>query len=35
VVLTLLLIGYADEDPPARPRVALEDIVLKEGQIPG
>ncbi|HEY41426.1 MAG TPA: nitroreductase [Dehalococcoidia bacterium] len=34
VVLTLLLIGYADEDPPARPRVPLEQIVLKEGQIP-
>ena len=34
VVLTLLLIGYPDEDPQARPRVPLEDIVLKEGQIP-
>ena len=34
VVLTLLLIGYADEAPPARPRVPLEEIILKEGQIP-
>ncbi len=34
VVLTLLLVGYADEDPPPRPRVSLEDIVLKEGQLP-
>ena len=33
-VLTLLLIGYADEDPPARPRVPLEQIVLKEGEAP-
>jgi len=30
-VLTLLLVGYPDEDPLPRPRVALEDIVLKEG----
>lgn len=28
VVLTLLLVGYPDEDPPPRPRLALEDIVL-------
>ena len=34
VVLTLLLVGYSDEDPPPRPRVSLEDIVLKEGQMP-
>jgi len=34
VVLALLLVGYPDEDPPPRPRVALEDIVLKEGQKP-
>jgi nitroreductase len=30
VVLTLLAIGYADEDPPARPRAALSDIVVEE-----
>ncbi len=34
VVLTLLLVGYADEEPPPRQRVSLEDIVLQEGQIP-
>ncbi|MFC1864624.1 nitroreductase family protein [Chloroflexota bacterium] len=34
VVLTLLLVGYPDEDPPPRPRLAPEDIVLQEGQIP-
>jgi nitroreductase len=34
VVLTLLLVGYADEEPEPRPRVSLEDIVLQEGQIP-
>lgn len=34
VVLTLLLVGYPDEDPPPRPRVPLEDIVLREGQAP-
>ena len=28
VALTLLLVGYPDEDPPSRPRVALGDIVL-------
>jgi len=33
-VLTLLLIGYPDEDPPARPRVPVEQILLKEGQAP-
>ena len=34
VVFTLLLVGYADEDPEPRPRLALDDIVLKEGQLP-
>ena len=34
VILTLLLVGYPDEDPPPRPRVALEDIILREGQLP-
>lgn len=34
VVLTLLLVGYADEEPPPRQRLSLEDIVLQEGQIP-
>ena len=34
VVLTLLLVGYPDEDPPPRPRLALEDIILREGQLP-
>ena len=34
VVLTLVLVGYPDEDPPARPRLALEDIILQEGQLP-
>ncbi|UCH43291.1 MAG: nitroreductase family protein [Dehalococcoidales bacterium] len=33
-VFTLLLVGYADEDPAPRPRLPLEDIVLKEGNIP-
>ncbi|MBI2329236.1 MAG: nitroreductase family protein [Chloroflexi bacterium] len=33
-VLTLLLVGYPDEEPPPRPRLALEDIVLREGQLP-
>ena len=28
VVLTLLLVGYPDEEPPPRPRVAIGDIVL-------
>ena len=28
VVLTLLLVGYPDEEPPPRPHVAIEDIVL-------
>lgn len=32
VVLTLLLIGHADEAPEARPRAALSDIVIEEGQ---
>jgi len=32
--LTLLLVGYPDEDPPARPRVTMEEIILREGQIP-
>ena len=30
IVLTLLLVGYPDEEPPPRPRLAIEDIVLKE-----
>ena len=34
VVFTLLLVGYPDEDPPPRPRLPLEDIVLQEGKIP-
>lgn len=34
IVLTLLLVGYPDEEPPPRPRITMEDIVLKEGQIP-
>jgi len=34
VILALLLVGYSDEDPPPRPRLALEDIVLREGQLP-
>lgn len=34
VVFALLLVGYADEDPEPRPRHALDEIVLKEGQIP-
>ncbi len=33
VVLTLLLVGYPDENPPPRPRLALEDMVLREGQL--
>ena len=33
-VLTFLAIGYADEDPPARPRVSTEQIIIKEGQAP-
>jgi len=33
-VLALMLVGYPDEAPPPRPRVSLDDIVLKEGQIP-
>ncbi len=33
-VLTLLLVGYPDEDPPSRPRLSLDDIILHEGQIP-
>ncbi len=33
-VFTLLLVGYADEEPPPRPRLRLEDIVLREGQMP-
>ena len=32
VVLTLLLVGYPDEDPPPRPRLRLEDIVLQGGE---
>ncbi len=32
-VLTLLALGYPDEDPPPRPRVSMETIILKEGQI--
>ena len=34
VVLTLLLVGYPDEDPSPKPRLAMEDIVLREGQLP-
>ena len=31
-VLTLLLIGYPDEDPESRPRLSPDQILLKEGQ---
>jgi nitroreductase len=34
VVLTLLLVGYPDEEPSPRPYLALDDIVLREGQLP-
>jgi len=34
VVLALLLVGYPDEDPPPRPRIAIDDMVLQEGHIP-
>ncbi len=34
VVLTLLLVGYPDEEPPPRPRLAIENIVLREEQRP-
>jgi len=34
VILALLLVGYAGEEPPPRPRLSLDDIVLKEGHIP-
>jgi len=33
-VLALLAVGYPDESPEAKPRASLEDIVLKEGNIP-
>ena len=33
-VLTFLALGYPDEDPPPRPRVPLDTIVIKEGQAP-
>ncbi|MDD5288072.1 MAG: nitroreductase family protein [Dehalococcoidales bacterium] len=33
-VLTFLAIGYANEDPQARPRASLEQIIIKEGQAP-
>ena len=32
--LTLLLVGYPDEDPAPRPRVSLEQIIIREGSIP-
>ncbi len=34
VVLALLVLGYPDEDPPPRPRLPLDQIVIKEGQAP-
>ncbi len=34
VVCTLLLVGYPDEDPPPRPRLALEDMMLGEVKLP-
>jgi len=34
VVLTLLLVGYPDEDPPPRPRIPIDYILIKEGQVP-
>jgi len=33
-VLTLLLVGYPDEDPPPRPRVPMEQILIQEGAVP-
>lgn len=33
-VLTFLALGYADEEPPARPRASLEQVIIKEGQAP-
>ncbi|MFH1382090.1 MAG: nitroreductase family protein [Chloroflexota bacterium] len=34
VVVTLLLVGYADEEPPPKPRLALDDLVIREGRVP-
>ena len=34
IVLALLLVGYPDEDPLPRPRLALEDIVLRADALP-
>ena len=31
---TFLLVGYPDESPAAKPRLSIDDIVLKEGKIP-
>jgi nitroreductase len=33
-VLTTLALGYPDEDPPPRPRVPIETILIREGQTP-
>ncbi len=33
-VLTFLALGYPNEDPPPRPRVPLDTIILKESQMP-
>ena len=33
-VLTLLAIGYPDEDPSPRPRVPMDTIIIKEEKIP-
>ena len=34
VALAMIPIGYPDEEPPPRPRQAMEEIVLREGHIP-
>lgn len=33
-VLTMLALGYPDEEPPPRPRVSMDTILLKEGKTP-
>jgi len=33
-VLALLLVGYADDNSPPRPRLDVEDIILQEGKMP-
>ena len=34
VVFALVLVGYPDEDPVPRPRLPLQDIILKESHLP-